>query len=123
MWRWSRVQRHNLALEPGPAPQLGHFLFLIRPGGALFCFLIRLLPAKWRWSQVQRHIWQADCFFFFMSGGPGVVVSSGTLRTPKAVPHLKVGQKCQNRHETGRELTKININQSKLLEISMRVQP
>ena len=27
-----------MALEPGPAPQLGHFLFLIRPGGARFLF-------------------------------------------------------------------------------------
>ena len=83
-----------------------------------FYFLIRILPAKWRWSQAQRHIWQV--FFKFR---PGVVVASATLRTPKAVPHLKVGQKCQNRHETGRELTKININQSKLCEISMRIQP
>ena len=108
----------HVALEPGPAPHLGHFNFLIRPGGALFYFLIRTLPAKWRWSRVQHHIWQA--FFKF---GPGVVVASGTLRTPKAVPHLKVGQKCQNRHEKIWELTEIDINQSKLIEISMRVQP
>ena len=27
-----------MALEPGPAPQLGRFLFLIRFGGALFMF-------------------------------------------------------------------------------------
>ena len=46
----------DVALELGPAPQLDRFLFLIRTGGALFYFLIRILLGKWRWSWVQRQM-------------------------------------------------------------------
>ena len=45
-----------MALEPGPAPQVGHFLFFNSPQGCTFLFLIRLSLGKWRWSRVQRHL-------------------------------------------------------------------
>ena len=45
----------NVAVEPGPAPQLGRFLwFNSLLGVHFFIFLIRILLGKWRWSWVQR---------------------------------------------------------------------
>ena len=45
MWRWNRVQRHNLVV-----------FFFNSPWGCTFYFLIRILLGKWRWSWVQRQM-------------------------------------------------------------------
>ena len=118
MWRWSRVQRHNLIA----------FFFLIRTGGALFYFLIRILEGKWRWSWFQR---QLSFLFFLIRRG---TVKIGTIQRRLAWPLRKDDThksrsvnhsfcKTQNVHENGRRESSEALDHTILHRISVRIQP
>ena len=119
MWRWSRVQRHNLIA----------FFFLIRTGGALFYFLIRILEGKWRWSWFQR---QLSLSFFLIRRG---TVKIGTIQRRLAWPLRKDDthksrsvnhfffSKTQNVHENGRRESSEALDHTILHRISVRIQP
>ena len=117
-----------MALEPGTAPQLDRFLFLIRTGGALFYFLIRILEGKWRWSWFQR---QLSLSFFLIRRG---TVKIGTIQRRLAWPLRKDDThksrsvnhfftKTQHVHENGRRESSEALDHTILHRISVRIQP
>ena len=92
-----------MALELGPAPQVGHFLFFNSPQEGTFLFLIRLSLGKWRWSRVQRHLPVPEGF-----------------RIDKNCPKTA---KIEKVHENGRRESPEALGHTILRRISVRIQP
>ena len=74
-----------MALELGPAPQLGRFQFSNSPWGCTFYFLVRILSGKWRWSWVQRQM-----LHFFIRGE----IKKFTKRVAVRAMELSIGAFC-----------------------------